>query len=150
MPLISRKDRDALAKMAKAIKQDVDVTVYTQRTSPLVVPGVVPCETCEAAEQLVSELGEILPNLKPAILDLVEHREQAAQERVDRVPTIVMGGAAAKRVRFIGFPSGYEAASFVQSVFEAGGATEELPTDVIDQLDVIEKPVEIKVFVTPT
>jgi alkyl hydroperoxide reductase subunit AhpF len=150
MPLINQKDREALGKMAQAIKHDVDVTLYTQRTSPLIVPGVVPCETCESAEQLVSELGEILPGLKPAILDLVEHREQAAKEGVDRVPTIVMGGAAARRVRFVGFPSGYEAASFVQSVFEAGGATEELPGEVIEQLNVIEKRVDIKVFVTPT
>lgn len=150
MPLINTKDREALTGMAQAIKQDVDVTLYTQRTSPLIVPGVVPCETCEAAEQLVTELGEIIPQLKPTVLDLVEHQAQATLENVDRVPTIVMGGGAGKRVRFIGFPAGYEAASFVQSVFEAGGATEELPQEVVETLGTIAKPVDLKVFVTPT
>lgn len=150
MPLISQKDRDALTGMAEAIKQEVDVTLYTQRTSPLIVPGVVPCETCEAAEQLVTELGEIIPKVRPNVLDLVENQARAAQENVDRVPTLVLGAGANKRVRFVGFPAGYEAATFVQSLFEAGGATEELPQDVIDELAVITKPVDLKVFVTPT
>ncbi len=150
MPLLGQKDRDALAQMGKSMTQEVDVTLYTQRTSPLVVPGVIPCETCEAAEQLVSELGELIPNIKPNVIDLVERRDDAAKANVDRVPTIIMGGGAAGRVRFIGFPAGYEAASFVQSIFEAGGATEELPQEVRQKLDTLTKPVELKVFVTPS
>lgn len=150
MPLLNQKDRDTLTEMGKSLAQDVDVTLYTQRTSPLVVPGVIPCETCEAAEQLVTELSELIPKVKPNVVDLVESGEQAAKAGVDRVPTFVMGGAAAGRVRFLGFPGGYEAASFVQSVFEAGGATVELPQEVHDKLAAIAKPVELKVFVTPT
>lgn len=150
MPLLGQKDRDALTEMGKSLTQDVDLTLYTQRKSALVVPGVIPCETCEAAEQLVTELGEIIPKVRTNVVDLVENREQAAQKNIDRVPTIVINGAASERVRFIGFPSGYEAAAFVQSIFEAGGATEEIPQDVQGKLATVTKPVDLKVFVTPT
>lgn len=139
MPLISAKDRDALTTMAQAIKQDVDVTLYVHQS-----------ETSEAAKQLVTELGEIIPQVKTNVVDLEGNAAQAAAERVDRAPTIVMGGAAGKRVRFVGFPSGYEAASFVQSLFEAGGATEELPQQIVDKLGAVVRPVDMKVFVTPT
>lgn len=136
--------------MGKSLTKDVEVTLYTQRTSALVVPGVIPCETCEAAEQLVTELAELIPNVKPKVLDLVDSRDEAEKTNVDRVPTFLVGGDAAGRVRFMGFPAGYEAASFMQAIFDAGGATEEMPKDVQDKLAGVSQPVALKVFVTPT
>lgn len=150
MPLLGQKDRDALAQMGENLTQDVEVTLYTQRKSPLVVPGVIPCETCEAAEQLIGELGKLIPRIKPNVVDLVADGESATKAGVDRVPTFVISGAAGERVRFLGFPGGYEAASFVQSLFEAGGATEELPQEVREKVAGLQKPVNLKVFVTPT
>lgn len=150
MPLIGQKDRDALMQMAQNLTQDVDVTVYTQRKSPLVVPGVIPCETCEHTEQLVNELCEIMPKVQPNIVDFIENQEQAARDDVDRVPTVLLGGNAQRRVRFVGFPGGYEAASFVKSLMEAGGASDGVPQDLQTKIAGVTTPVDIKVFVTPT
>lgn len=150
MPLLRENDRNALRDLAKSLSKDVDVTLYTQRKSPLIVPGVVPCATCESAEQLVNELAEIMPKVHPTILDLVENQERAAKDNVDRVPTIVLGGEAAQRVRFVGFPGGYEAASFIKVLLEAGGAPDSLRLDVRTKVAAIDKPFDIKVFVTPT
>jgi alkyl hydroperoxide reductase subunit AhpF len=150
MALIRDKDRDTLREMAKGLARDVDVTLYTQRESALIVPGVIPCETCESAEQLLTELAEIAPKLKVNIVDLVENREQAEREDVVRVPTIVVGGAAEKRVRFVGFPGGYEASTFIKSLFDAGGAPDGLPQDIQNRIAATEKAVDVKVFVTPT
>lgn len=150
MPLIAQKDREALARIAQGLKSDVDVTLYTQRKSALTVPGVVPCETCEHTEQLVSELGEIMQNVRPSVVDLVANREQALKEDVDRVPTILLGGGAQRRVRYVGFPGGYEAASLVKSLMEAGGATDGIAQDLQTKLAGVTQPIDIKVFVTPT
>lgn len=150
MPLIAQKDREALTQIARGLKTDVDLTLYTQRKSALIVPGVVPCETCEHAEQLVRELGEIMPSVRPNVVDLLEDREQAVSDAVDRVPTILLGGSAQRRVRFIGFPGGYEAASLVKSLMEAGGATDGVAQDLQTRLSGVTTSIDIKVFVTPT
>lgn len=150
MALIRDKDRDKLREVAKGLTQDVDVTLYTQRESALIVPGVIPCETCEFAEQLLNELAEIVPRLKVNVQDLVEAREQAEREDVVRVPTIVIGGAAEKRARFVGFPGGYEASTFIKALFDAGGAPDGLPQEIQTKIAATEKPVDVKVFVTPT
>ena len=41
MALIKDKDRTALSQLAENMTRDVDVTLYTQRDSALIVPGVV-------------------------------------------------------------------------------------------------------------
>src|SRR5438270_4635263 len=107
MALIRDKDRDTLRDLGKDLTRDVDVTLYTQRSSALAVPGVIQCQTCESAEQLLTQLGEIIPRVKPEVLDLVEHQDEAERSGVARVPTMLIGGAAEKRVRFVGFPGAY-------------------------------------------
>ncbi|MBV8636821.1 MAG: hypothetical protein JO322_01975 [Candidatus Eremiobacteraeota bacterium] len=148
--MIKEKDRATLAQLGEKLTQDVDVTLYTQRASALAVPGVIPCETCEAAEDLLQELGEIIPKLHVTIADLVENLEQAEEDDVNRVPTIVLGGRAQRRARFMGFPGGYEFATFMSAVLEAGSAGEDVPDVLRAKLGELSKPVDIKVFVTPS
>ena len=150
MAIIKDKDRAALTQLAEKMTRDVDVTFYTQRDSALVVPGVVPCETCNTTEELLNELSSIIPKLHVNTLDLVSSRAEAERDGVNRVPTMVVGGAAERRVRFMGFPGGYEFATFMTALLEAGGAGEEVPEPLKNSLASIEKPIDIKVFVTPS
>ena len=150
MALIKEKDRSALAQLAEKMTRDVEITLYTQRDSPLNVPGVVPCETCNTTEELLDELGEIVPKLHVKTLDLVNSGDEAARDRVNRVPTMLLGGAAERRVRFMGFPGGYEFATFMTALLQAGGAAEDVPAPLREHLASINKPIDIKVFVTPS
>jgi thioredoxin reductase (NADPH) len=63
---------------------------------------------------------------------------------------MILGGAAERRVRFMGFPGGYEFATFMTALLEAGGAGEEVPEPIRTRLDGLANPVDIKVFVTPS
>ena len=150
MALIKDKDRTALSQLAEKMTRDVDITLYTQRDSALVVPGVVPCETCNTTEELLDELSEVVPKLRVNTLDLVNSRDDAQRDVVNRVPTMIVGGAAERRVRFMGFPGGYEFATFMTALLQAGGAAEEVPAALQKSLATLEKPIDIKVFVTPS
>jgi len=150
MGLIRENDRKTLREMAEGMSKDVSLTLYTQRTSPLIVPGVVPCETCEAAEGLMSELSELMPRLNLTVLDLVANRAEAESVGVDRVPTLLFDGEGGGRVRFVGFPGGYEFPAFLKSVLEMGGAEQGLAPEARAQLSALTEPVDLKVFVTPT
>jgi len=151
MALLRDKDRDALRDLANEMTRDVDVTLYTQRESALAVPGVVQCQTCDYAEQLLTELGEVIPRLKTRVVDLVEARDEAEAAGVVRVPTMLVGGAAENRVRFVGFPGGYEASTFIKCLIDAGGEPEADAKETGATLSAaVSGPVDIKVFVTPT
>jgi alkyl hydroperoxide reductase subunit AhpF len=150
MALIRDKDRNTLRDLASGLTRDVDVTLYTQRTSALAVPGVIECHTCESAEQLMTELSEIIPRVKMDVVDLVERREDAERIGVTRVPTMLIGGAAEKRVRFVGFPGGYEASTFIKSLLDAGSEPDSSAQQIAEAMSALDKPVDLKVFVTPT
>lgn len=52
-----------------------------------------------------------------------------------------------KGVYYYGPPAGYEINSFVHSLLDFGGASEELPQELIKKIEKIDKDVDIKVFV---
>ncbi len=150
MAMLPESDRKALQTMAERMRNDVALTLYTQRKSPIVIPDVVPCETCEATERLVSELDELIPRLNVTVLDLVADSDKATQEGIDRVPALVLDGAAAGRVRFLGIPAGYEFAAFLAALMELGGAREGVDNTTRMKLAAVKDPIDLKVFTTPT
>lgn len=52
-----------------------------------------------------------------------------------------------KGVYYYGPPAGYEINSFVHSLLDFGGASEELPKELIEKIKKIDKDIDIKVFV---
>jgi alkyl hydroperoxide reductase subunit AhpF len=150
MALIRGSDRKTLRAMAEQMRNDVALTLYTQRKSPIVVPDIIPCGTCETTERLVSELDELLPRLNVTVLDLVANSEKAAEQGIDRVPALVLNGTAGGRVRFFGIPAGYEFAAFLGALMEVGGAREGIDSATRTKLDEIKNPIDLKVFATPT
>jgi len=150
MARISAKDREQIAKMGARLQRDVVVDLFTQRESPLIVPGVVPCETCTVVEEVLAELQPLIPHVKVQTHDLVGERELAATRGIDRVPTLAFDGDLAGRIRFVGAPLGYEFASFLSSIFEVGGTTKAASDTGLTRLAGVAQPVNLKVFVTPT
>jgi hypothetical protein len=150
MALIKDKDRDAIAKAASAMTRDVSIELFTQRSSALIVPGVVPCETCEVTEQLLTELPPLIPHLSVSVVDLVADKAQADAVGVNRVPTLVFTGAVRARVKFVGAPVGYEFSTMLGAIFEAGGAAGVASEASRSALAGLAQPVELKVFTTPT
>jgi alkyl hydroperoxide reductase subunit AhpF len=150
MALLPASDRKALQEMAERMRNDVALTLYTQRKSPIIVPDVVPCETCETTEHLVGELEALMPRLKVTVLDLVANNQKAAEEGVDHIPALVLDGAAGRRVRFLGVPAGYEFASFLAALLELAGARDGVDDATRTKLNAIENAIDLKVFTTPT
>ena len=62
------------------------------------------------------------------------------------------GGGAEhdSRIRFLGAPSGYEFISLVQAVLLVGGRPSTLSDETRKRLAMVDKPVTMQVFTTPT
>src|SRR5262249_44514384 len=93
-------------------------------------------------------------------VNVVLEPDRAAQYKADRVPAIAVAYEATgddgapvltdSRIRFLGTPSGYEFISLVQAVLLAGGAGSRLSDETLKRLAIVDRPVTMQVFTTPT
>jgi alkyl hydroperoxide reductase subunit AhpF len=95
------------------------------------------------AERLVTEIAALAPH--------VTARVEEEPPGVERFPSIsVRPDGADAGVRYDGLPWGYELSSLIGAIREAGRAESSLTPESIETLLVLERPVAVDVFVTPT
>ena len=135
--------RDLAGQLA-ALPNNVRLVFFTQTFG---------CEACLPARQLVNEVARLSERVTVEEYNLVLDKEQAAEYGVDRAPATVVVGARDLGLRFYGIPSGHELTTLVDAVVLAGGGSPAggaLAPETLAVLAVLDRPVDIKVFVTPT
>ncbi len=141
MGYIGDKDKEYLkGEFDKYLQEKVKVLVFTGND----------CQYCNVASEIAKEVSE----LHDAI-EFEEHPitgELAKNFGLERVPTVVItdGDKYGARIRYVGLPSGYEFSSMIEDIIDVSRRTAEVSDEVRAQLDMIDKPVTIQVFVTPT
>ena len=107
------------------------------------------CLYCNDVKDMVDQLGELTDKLI-----VVEHKGSldtglAKEWGVEHHPAIVLHGKEKYNVKFYGIPAGHEFGALVGSIIDVSTGTAPLPPDVIEDIISIDKPIHIKVFVTP-
>lgn len=141
MKLINEDIRKQLEELFSELKSNVTIAVFTQEGE---------CNTCEETLSFMEEIADISDHLilekytKEANSDLVD------AYHIEMYPSIVLLNAEGQYegVKFNGMPAGHEFNSFIPALLETGGLGEALPQEFMDRINAIEKPVNIKVFVT--
>ena len=147
MGLLSSGDQARLREAFAAMTHPVRLLFFTQ---------TLDCETCPATRQILDELPPLSDKISIEELNVVIDTEKAAQYRIDRAPGIALvradGDSAGhdSRIRFLGAPSGYEFVSLVQAVLLVGGRPSNLSDETRKRLALVDKPVTMQVFTTPT
>ncbi|MCS6952598.1 MAG: hypothetical protein RMK57_14105 [Bryobacterales bacterium] len=151
MPLLRERDRQELKdRFAERLTGPVKLVVYTQRQSPIWVPGMPTCEFCEQTEQLVREVAELSDKLAVEVYDFVKDEAGARAQGIDKIPAIALIGARDYGIRFYGIPSGYEFGTLVEAILDVSRGATDLSPDVKQQLAKLNRDVHIQVFATPT
>ena len=151
MGLISDQDREAIQKhFEDELEGDVRITMFTERSSPIIVPGREVCETCDQTRELLEEVAAISDKIALDVHEISESRDKAAELGIDRVPAFVVTGAGKGQVRFFGIPSGYEFSAFIQDLVDVSRGTTDLSQETKDYIQSLNQEVNIKVFTTPT
>ena len=132
----------------KHLKADVRLRLYTQRPSPIAVPGR-DCRYCPQVQQLMEELASLSPKLDLETVEYHIEREKAQQDEVNRIPAVVIGADSGKWVRFYGLPLGYELPILVESIKALSRGNTRLSVNSRKQLRRVDKPVHLQVLVTP-
>jgi glutaredoxin-like protein len=138
---LSDTERSAVSKILSALSTPVRLLFFEQS---------IGCESCTPTRQLLEQIAELSDHVKIDTLNLVLNKDKAAQYGVDRVPAIVISTPRTDRIRFYGAPFGSELMSFVEAIRMAGTGETELSERSRKQLKTVSKPVDVKVFFTPT
>ena len=70
---------------AQELTVPVKLVLFTQRQSPIIIPGVPVCEWCEQTERLVNEVVELSDKLSAEVHDFTTEEEAVKAHGVDKV-----------------------------------------------------------------
>ena len=132
-----------LSRQLAVLETDVRLVFFTQTFG---------CDACVPARQAVDEIARLSERVTVDEYNLVLDKEEVARYGVDRAPATAVVGASDLGLRYYGVPSGYELASLVDAVVLASGASpaDGLAPESLAAIAALDRPVDIKVFVTPT
>lgn len=151
MPLLSEDNREMIRKhFDESLLGDVEIVMFTEHESPIIIPGRQPCETCADTQALLEELTSLSEKLKLTVHDIADAKEEASALGIDRVPAFVCKGAARGTVRFFGIPSGYEFSALISDLVDVSSGTTSLSDETREYLNSLTEDINIKVFTTPS
>src|SRR5438874_2507514 len=122
-PLLAEADRAEVKKLLDALKGDVEVALFTRR-STIVAPGQPVCETCPETEQLLQEVAALNDKIKLTVHDSAVDPEPARKAGLEGIhPAIVFRSAATKgTLRYLGIPAGYEFRTLLDTLLSVANA----------------------------
>ena len=147
--LIQEQQRSQLKRtFRKDLRADVEMRLFTQRPSPITVPGRE-CRYCVETQQMLEELVALSPKLRLEVIDIFAQPELAKDEDIVRVPALAFGPKGKAKLRFFGIPGGYQLSVIVENIKTMSRGVSPLSMDTRKGLQRINQPVQIQVFVTP-
>ena len=128
----------------------VKIDYFTQKKSPLFVPGREECQYCEDVGRMLEELAHLSDKITLTVHEFSQSTDEAAKLGIDRVPGIVLRGPANRPLRFYGIPGGNEFPNFIETIIEASHQKVEVSPEAAKHLKKLKDRVSIAVYVTPT
>ena len=127
--MFTEEIKQQIKELLNVLQDEVRITFFTDKK----------CPSCADGEEFIDTLVTLSDKLK---LEKVETSEL--------VPAYEMSSVKYPdaSIRFNGIPGGHEINSFLQTIVELSTQASELSQEIIDRIAAIEKPIDIKVFVT--
>lgn len=141
MSILNEQITSQLKEIFAEMKKNVTLAVFTQKEG---------CESCEDTVSFMREIEALSEKIHLEALDIHADKERAMAYNVQMVPSIVLLNEENEYlgIKFNGIPAGHEINSFIPALLEVSGLGESLPQEVVEKLQGLSKPVNIKVFVT--
>lgn len=142
MGLLRESDKKYIRELfEKELEDNVRILVFTSKDN---------CEYCRHTVELLEELASLTPKIALEKHDYDSERSLAESLGVDKVPATVIVARNDAKLYYFGIPSGYEFRSLLDDIIDVSKNMTRLAEDVKSKIRVIDQPVHIKVFVTPT
>lgn len=108
------------------------------------------CITCKETKQLLTEVASLNDKISLEIKELSKDLKEVKEFGIELAPSFVILDMNRKyqRVKFNGIPAGHEINSFISAILEMSGVKISYSESLVKRIKKIEKPINIKVFVT--
>lgn len=141
MSLIKDSDRQEITKQLEGLNGKVKLVNFTQELE---------CQYCKETSELVRELSEISDKVEAEVYNFITDKKPTEDYKIEHIPATVMYGDDDRGIKFYGIPSGYEFATILETIKMISAGDSGLSQQTKDYLKGLDKPVNLKVFVTPT
>jgi len=108
------------------------------------------CQYCSETEHLLKEVTELSDHLTLEVANFITDKVKVDSYKIDKIPATVIESSQDYGIRFYGIPTGYEFASFLETILKVSSEVSGLTVKMKEQLKDLKKPAHIQVFVTPT
>jgi glutaredoxin-like protein len=139
MAFLSESDKTKITDMFFSLKNHVKMILFTKK---------IECPYCEETKQILNEVSKLHKNVSFSVYDI--SHSLARRRNIINVPAIIVEGREDYGIRFYGIPSGYEFTVLLEAIIDVSQSKSGLSDASIALLKQINKPVNLKVFVTPT
>jgi glutaredoxin-like protein len=141
MAIISEKDQKKLKDVFKSLSHDVKMLMFTQEFE---------CEHCKMTRSLLEEVAALSEKIYLEAHDFVKEADLAKKYGIDKIPATILLGDRDYGIRFYGVPAGYEFTSLIEDIIDISKRDASLPKEILNELSKVDKPVHIKVLISPT
>lgn len=145
MALLNANIQKQVRQVFESIQKPVRLLMFTQGEG-----GALECQMCHDTRQLIEEVASLSDKISLEVYDFVGDAKIAEAYGVDKIPAVVIAGEKDYGVRFYGIPSGYEFSSLIEGIVAVGRREPSLSKKTLQEIQKLNKPVHIQVFVTPT
>ena len=147
--MIPLRDQEFLRqRFERELKNRLRIDLFTQKPSPIFIPGREECAYCEDVRALVDELASLSNRIALTVHDFAAAKEKAAELGVDKVPAVVLRGPANRPVRFFGLFSGTEFPNFIEVLIDVAKGSVDLQPETVRQLRRLKTDIQLQVLVT--
>lgn len=142
--IIDEESRKFLEDKFKDLRDDVDIRVYYSNSNGDVADYV------EFTKNFFKELSEINSKIKVSFKEVEIGSTTLTGIYIRTNPSVTIGEDKGYKILFSGSPLGYEASQIIETIMIVSTGEHEFDEETTNELRSISKPVNIKVFVTPT
>lgn len=139
--VLNKELQKQVKKLLDPMKNKITIALFTTTEE---------CESCEPTQQIITEVAELNDKITVAIYDLKKDTAEVAKYNIEMAPSFIILDQEGqyKGVKFNGIPAGHEFNSFLSALVEMSGVESEVPEAFLARVAKIDKPINIKVFVT--
>lgn len=141
MPLLHERDKEHIKNMFAGLDKEITLTYFTQE---------IECQYCADTRQILEEVSTLSNKIKLTVYNFVTDAEMVEKYQIDKIPATVIESDQDYGIRFYGIPSGYEFTSLLEDIVDVSKADSGLSEESKALLKVIDQPLRLQVFVTPT
>ncbi len=152
MPLLTDEQSAYLRDVfEKELVKEVTITLFSQPTTNLIVPGnEQQSQFCAEANEIVETVAALSDKIRVDHIDYRSDTDKVREFDVKHVPALFIGVDGQHTARFLGVPSGYEFSTLVQDIVDVSTDLIELSESTQEFLRNLEENVHLQVFVTPS